>query len=397
MQQLLHPICLALALIGFFALIWPPRMLREDRALAALAGAYALSAVSFVVSLEGVWKLLDAAVGRPSTGILVAFSSVVMLLALHQIVLSYWSLSSRSARRVARCSLAAAAVVVTVLAVLFFQLTPAERSTPQGFTANYDHTGVYQAFLATYIIVYIIGEAAVVLGCWVAARRTGQAWVRRGLYAVGTGAVLTFGYSGVRLLDVSYAVLGHAPPLPAAEDFAWICADGGTALSLAGFLLPTLAVYAIPHLRTWMRAQRDYRALAPLWEAVHRAVPTIALEPVRSQSVALLRVWNITWLLYRRVVEIRDGQWAVHRYLEDSVRHAAERRHHAAGLSGSQLVSAVTADQLAAALAAHGRDEAPRMPTEYADAGDREVTRTPNDDVRALVRIAAHFDMSAAS
>ncbi|SBW22902.1 integral membrane protein [Candidatus Protofrankia californiensis] len=395
MQQLLHPFCLALAVSGFLLLLWPPKMLRQDRALAALAGAYGLSAISFLVSLKPVWGLLDDATGRASTGILAAFGSVVALLALEQVVLAYWALPPESARKRARLYLMLGAAVILALAVLFFQLTPAGQTTPQGFTANYVHTGVYQAYLALYIVSYTVGEIVLAVGCWNAGRRTDQDWIVRGLRVVGIGAVVTLGYSGVRLADIGVALLDLSPPPPAVENFAWICADGGTTLTLIGFFIPTLAVHVVPRLCAWARGYRDFHTLEPLWAAVYRAVPTIALDPPRTGFAACrLRIWNITWHLYRRTVEIRDGQWALQHYLEDSVRRAAEQRHHTAGLTDAQLVCAVTADQLSAALAAHGRNESPQIRTEYADAGGREDVRTPEDEVCALLGIAAHFDMS---
>ncbi len=274
--------------------------------------------------------------------------------------------------------------------MLFFQLTPTGRSVPQGFTVNYLHDGVYQGYLTLYIIAYIIGEAYLAAGCLRVARRTGEIWIARGLRIVAAGAVLTFGYSAVRLAAIATALLG-LPPLPRGfEDFAWICADGGSTLVLIGWFVPTVAVHTIPWMRAWGRAWRDYQALTPLWEALHQAVPTIALQP-GTPFTSRLRILRAPWHLYRRAVEIRDGQWALRHHLAEPVRRAAEERHRAAGLTGTELAAAVTADQLRAALAAYRRGEPPQDPAEYADAATREDLRTPDDDVRALVRIAAHF------
>jgi hypothetical protein len=390
-QQLLHPLCLTLAVAGFLLLLWPPGHLRQDRALAALAGIYGCSALSFLVSLDAVWRLLDEVTGRPSTGILVAFCSVVALLTLQPVVLAYWALPPDQARRRARLCTAAGVAVVLALTLLFFQLTPAGRTTPQGFTANYIHTAAYQAYLTLYVVVYAIGETVLALGCWQATRRTDQVWIARGLRIVGVGALLTLGYSAVRLADVGAALADVRPPSAAVENFAWLCADGGTTLTLAGFFVPTMAVHVIPRIRGWVRANNDYRNLATLWEALHHAVPTVALQPARTTVTHRIRLWNTGWHLYRRAVEIRDGQCALEHHLEESVRTAAEQRHRAAGLTGTELAAAVTAEQLRAALVAHRRGETPETPTEYADAGTREDVRTPQDDIRALLLVAAHF------
>ncbi|WP_431045555.1 MAB_1171c family putative transporter [Streptomyces sp. P1-3] len=396
MQQLLHPLCLALAVVGFLLLLCPARYLRQDRALAALVGVYGFCGLSFLVSMAPSWRLLDDATGRPSIGILGAFGSVVVQVSLQPVVLAYWAMPPERARKRAHLCLLTGAVVVLALCVLFFQIPSDGQTSPQGFTAQHIHLGVYQAYLALYIVAYTIGEAILAIGCWSAARRTDQAWIARGLRIAGVGATLTFGYSAVRLTGVGAALFDLNRPPPAAENLAWICADGGNTLTLTGFLIPTLAVRIVPHVRAWVRARRDYRSLTPLWEAVHHAVPTIALQPTRAASPARMRIWDTPWHLYRRAVEIRDGQWALQHHLEESVRSAAEQRHGAAGLTGAELASAVTADQLRSALAAYSRNESPRTPAEYADAGTREDVRTPDDDVRALLRIAAHFTTSPA-
>ncbi|MFI7102814.1 MAB_1171c family putative transporter [Streptomyces sp. NPDC050161] len=391
MQQLLHPLCAVLAVAGFLLLLWPPRRLRQDPALAALTCVYGFCAVSFLVSIAPVWTLLGDATGRPAFGILAAFGTVVAQVSHQPVVLAHWVLPPEKARRRARLYRGAGAAVIAALAALFLQLPATDRTTPQGITAAYLHSGVYQAYLALYLVVYCAGQAVLALGCRAAARRTDQPWIARGLRIVGAGAVLTFGYSAIRIAGVGSALFGLDRPAPAVESLAWLCADGGNALVLTGFFLPTLAVHVVPRLRAWSRARRDHRTLAPLWDAVHHAVPTVALQPARTRAASRLRLWDTTWHLYRRTVEIRDGQWALRHRLEESVRTASERRHRAAGLDGAELACAVTADQLRAALAAHRHDVAPQTPAEYADAGTREDVRTPDDDVRALLRIAAHF------
>lgn len=396
MQQLLHPICLTLAIAGFLLLLWPPRYLRQDRALAALVGVYGFTALSFLAALEWVWGVLGDATGRPSIGILVAFGSVTAQVALQPVVLAYWALPPAKAQKRARLCLAAGAMAIAALTALFFQLPSMGRTTPQSVTATYIHTSFYQAYLALYITVYAVGQTALVVGCWSAARRTDQIWVARGLRIVGAGALLTFGYSAVRLAYVGAAVVGVRAPSPAFEHFAWLCADGGNTLTLIGFFVPTLAVHVVPQLRIWARARRDHKSLAPLWGAIYRALPALALHFPGTTDAARLRIWDASWHLYRRAVEIRDGQWALRHYLEESVRSTATERHRMAGLTGTELASAVTADQLHAALAAYLRNERPQIPTEYADAAIREDARTPDDDVRALLCIAAHFDTSHA-
>ncbi|MEV5505442.1 MAB_1171c family putative transporter [Streptomyces orinoci] len=81
--------------------------------------------------------------------------------------------------------------------------------------------------------------------------------------------------------------------------------DGDDALSTAlGLLCAALAVAGgsaavWPRLRRWCWSCRTYRALTPLWSALHQAFPQIALPQLHPRGVH--------FALYRRVIEIHDG------------------------------------------------------------------------------------------
>ncbi|MEU5028075.1 MAB_1171c family putative transporter [Streptomyces milbemycinicus] len=63
----------------------------------------------------------------------------------------------------------------------------------------------------------------------------------------------------------------------------------------------------------WMRAYRRYRALEPLWSALHAAAPGIALR-TRTGRLSWLPPRSAEFALYRRVIEIRDGYLALRPY-----------------------------------------------------------------------------------
>lgn len=407
MQQLLHPICLGLAIAGLLVLVSSPRRLRSDPSLAALAAAFACSMVSFIVSLEPVWHVLDSVLGRPSTGILFAYSAVITLLACQIVVLAYWGQTPQDARRSAQRSLLTGAVIITALVILFFSLTPVS-STPQDVTAAYAHTPAYQAYMLVYVGAYAAGELLLGWACLAVARRDGQPrWVSVGLRIVAVGALLTLGFSIERLAAILAAMNGATLP-PVAESIAWLFADIGTFLNLGGWFVPALGVHALPWARAWVRAPRDHRRLEELWSAMSHALPHLSFEaaPEAPSETSALRhrlSWRLygrrkeilTWHLHRRSVEIRDGQWTLRHYLEPEVRQESEQRHRAAGLSGRRLAHAVTADQIHAALLAFERGEEAPEPAEYADKIVRADVRTPDQDVRALTDIAAYFTAPA--
>jgi hypothetical protein len=386
----LHPAALAVALCALAVLLPGVRRFRRDPALAALTGVVVLSAVSFAVSTSAVWTRLDRASGTPDISALVAHLCVVGLIVCQQVVLALWG-PPQEARRAAVVPAAAGAAVAVTLAVLF-TLLPRASSHPVDFTAYYDHSPVYRVYLTVYTIAYTLGGTSVARACWRHARRTDQVWVARGLYMVMAGSVATLGYSGVRIGGVAAVALGT--DLSGWEPTAWLCGDVGTILTLAGWALPTVAD-ALAELRTRLREHAHYRRLRPLWSAMHRLIPAIALDPARNAATDRLRLRDIGWHLDRRAVEIRDGQRALRHHLCPAVRQSAETRHQAAGLTGPELAAAVTAEQIRHAISAMSCRQAPHpAPTDYAET--YPVTATPTDEVHALLRIAAHFTTAPA-
>jgi hypothetical protein len=93
------------------------------------------------------------------------------------------------------------------------------------------------------------------------------------------------------------------------------------------------------------------------------------------------------------MVEIRDVQLMLRPYASAAIRREAEQRHRTAGLSGPQLATSVTADQIRAALAAHAEGTPADEPTDFADA---ELSPTDGsmqlaDDLRTLLEVAHRF------
>jgi len=87
----------------------------------------------------------------------------------------------------------------------------------------------------------------------------------------------------------------------------------------------------------------------PLWSAVRRAAPDIALFPISGPS-ELLRLRDLDFRLHRRVIEIRDARLALLPYLRDDVAEAARRMGQQSGVSSSEGGAIVEAAVLAAAL-----------------------------------------------
>jgi len=132
---------------------------------------------------------------------------------------------------------------------------------------------------------------------------------------------------------------------------------------LVSKLLPTsayvlvLAGAALPAVLGWCTRYRQYRRLGPLWRALYRADPAIALDPPAVPD--FLALHRLRLRLYRRVIEIRDGLLALRPYRDADVAAAAADRARRAGLAGLHHEAAVEAATIAAALRARAAGPPP--------------------------------------
>ncbi|MGO4462978.1 MAB_1171c family putative transporter [Streptomyces sp. M-16] len=385
MKDVLHPLCLAIAGTGFLILFRDLRGSRRDPALVALAFTYGFSALSYAVSLTPVWVRIDGLLGVPNIVVPIAQGCVMLVLALQATVLAHWSKPLDGARRRSRHLLLAAGAVIATMAVLFALLTPAT-TRPTDFSLYYAHDPVFQAYVLLYFGMYSAAEIYLARSCWKYARTATDRSIAFSLRLVAIGAVITLGYSGIRLAAVVGADTGFS--VNGLNGFAWACGDIGATLTQIGYLIPTVARRATSALG-WSTAHLRYRRLAPLWTALDRADPGITLRRPARQRQDVLRGRSAHFPLLRRRVEIRQGQKLMRRYLDPTAREHAEGRRRAEGLTGAELVAAVTADQIHAALVRHRADDPVATPAEYADAA--LPLATTEDELLHLQRVASYF------
>ncbi|WP_329439296.1 MAB_1171c family putative transporter [Streptomyces canus] len=374
MKDLLHPISLAVATLGFLCLLRDVPTRRRDPASTALAAVFMLSGLSFLFSITPMWNYLDRVLGTVNLSVPLAQGCVVALLACQQVVLTYWGSPPEVARRRSRRWIGAGFAVIAGLLVLFA-------------------LDWYAAYLTLYVTAYTIGELFLARACWRLARRSTRGSVRVGLRIVALGATVTLGYSAVRIGNVIAGAFDTS--LADWEGFAWTCGDVGAMLTLIGWLVPTISDQA-QSVRYRIKQYRSYYGLRPLWLAFYSEAPEIELPIDRVDPAQRRRFRRISIRLYRRAVEIRDGRFVIRQYLDASVREASEARHRARRLHGKDLSAAVTADQILAGIAARaaGTRPEPDQLTEFADSG-RQTSR-PMDDIDALLDVARHLPRQSA-
>ncbi|MDT0488114.1 MAB_1171c family putative transporter [Streptomyces sp. DSM 41640] len=252
----------------------------------------------------------------------------------------------------------------------------------------YAHDNMYAAYLTLYVTAYTIGEVLLARGCWRLAQRSKRTSVRVGLRVVALGAIVTFGYSGVRTGNVIAGAFGMS--LAGWENFAWTCGDVGAMLTLIGWLVPTITDQA-KNVQYRLRQYLSYYRLRRLWLAFYSEAPEIRLPVDQGDPARSRRFRSIGFKLYRRAVEIRDGRFVIRQYLEAGVRESSEAHHRVRGLSGEELNAAVSADQILAGIAARKTGERPH-PNRLTDFADTDPeTSQPMDDIDALLAVARHL------
>ncbi|WP_406135562.1 MAB_1171c family putative transporter [Streptomyces sp. NBC_01089] len=280
MKDILHPLCLIIAGSGFLLLLRDLRTAwrtpeQRDPALVALAFTYFFSALSYVISLTWVWVRIDGVFGVTNVAVPLAQGCVMLVFGLQASVLAFWTKPAEQAARRAKLLMAGAISVITVMAVLFALLTPVSQR-PTDFTLYYAHDPVFQAYLLLYMCTYTVAEIYLARVCWKYAGEIEDRWISRGLRLIAVGAVVTLGYSGIRLCAILGAEFGFS--VRPAEPYAWICGDIGATLTQIGYFIPIVAA----RLLGVRRERQQYQQLERLWQAVSAAAPSIVfVEPGR--------------------------------------------------------------------------------------------------------------------
>ncbi|MFG2142940.1 MAB_1171c family putative transporter [Streptomyces sp. NPDC048696] len=150
--------------------------------------------------------------------------------------------------------------------------------------------------------------------------------------------------------------------------------DGEDAVStVLGLVCATLVIAggstsAWTPLRHWWWARRTYRALTPLWSALHGEFPQIALQPPRHG----LRIGQATpravrFALYRRVIEIHDGLLLLRPRMETPP-------------LGEPVTAAARAAAIVAALGRTRALNAPGSPAPAPESAYRPLSAEADDD-----------------
>jgi hypothetical protein len=352
MAEILYPI---LALASWAAVVYRFADLRRDwrsPALRALCAALTCIALTTTITIPAVALLVDDITGLTNLAILSAQICIVLFSASVQWLLLLWSYPPAEARRRARRRVPLLLVILVAMAVLFL-LAPLDEHTTS-LAGRYAGQPYVAEYLAVYLGAVLFGQAAIARLGWRYAKISGRPWLRRGLRITVVGAVVGMGFclsKAIYLVGVRFGV-----PVGPVELAAPVFAACSGMLLVVGLTLPAWGPRLAPAAAT-LRRYRYHRQLAPLWTALYRAVPEIALVPPSGRPDWFV-THDLDFRLYRRVIEIRDGRLALRPYLDERVTATALRLGRDAGLSGPELDATVEAAVLAAAIRAKHEERA---------------------------------------
>ncbi|MFD0357830.1 MAB_1171c family putative transporter [Streptomyces sp. NPDC127110] len=295
---------------------------RNDIALWALCTYFLCSGISFLVDLDQLRLHISAFFGLPNITSLITQVAVVVLTAAQQVVLVYWSSPPAEARRMARHRVLFFAAALAVLVVASFAVGPVAHSETATSTIllSIKH-GSYALYMSFYLLICAVGQFETVRLSLRFTTMANRQWLKVGMRTVTVGASLILVYCVTRSIQIAGTRLDY--DAAALDPVQWTCGSVGALLQIAGWTIPSWGI-RITRARGWARSYRSYRRLRPLWWALYEASPDIALDPPRSWLRDLAPPRDPHYRLYRRVIEIRDGQLILRTSLslEDFVRVA---------------------------------------------------------------------------
>ncbi|MET9609488.1 MAB_1171c family putative transporter [Streptomyces sp. NPDC006512] len=279
---------------------------RHDIALWALCTYFLCSGISFLVDLDLLRLHISGFFGLPNITSLITQIAVVILTAAQQVVLVYWSSPPAEARRMARRRVLFFTAALCVLVPTSLAVGPATKSETATSTILLSiEDGRYALYMSFYLLICAIGQFETVRLSLRFTKMANRQWLAVGMRTVTVGASLILVYCVTRSIQIAGTRLDFDGA--GLDPIQWTSGSIGALLQIIGWTIPSWGI-RVTRARGWIRSYRSYLRLRPLWWALYQASPDIALDPPRSMPRDLVPPRDPHYSLYRRVIEIRDGQ-----------------------------------------------------------------------------------------
>ncbi|UQA96918.1 MAB_1171c family putative transporter [Streptomyces halobius] len=356
-KAVVFPACAVLCALALLYRLRDLRHQRNDPAVRALLIAFLCKGISFTLSTPSVSRSVDARLGVADLGALgIHLLGGVASSAAFLAAIVYWVYPPEAARRHACVRL----LVAALCAVAMLTLWAAAGTGAQQRSAHYLLQNAHRPLVAGYLLLYVgafgAGMIEIIRLCRRYGRVAGRQWLRRGLHSTAIGASACLVYVLNRLLSL-IAVQCGLDPLEW-ELLTPVANGTGIFFLVAGLTMPSWGP-SVSELRRRVRNFVAYQRLHPLWSDLYAAAPDIALNPRHAGRLARFLPGDISYRLYRRVIEIQDGLLVLRPYMDPAVATGARESAEEAALSGDQLHAMVQARSLASALCAKHENRPP--------------------------------------
>ncbi|HLI52104.1 MAG TPA: MAB_1171c family putative transporter [Thermomicrobiaceae bacterium] len=325
------------------------RQRRADPGLLAFWLTLTSLALALTVLVPSIYLEIDHLTSVPNLARLVGDGFALMTAWSVQVFLAYLSLPKTQAKVVTR-RLGYLFLPALVLLSALFVASPVR----EGALSFVQNSGNVPAILA-YRLIFLgcLGLAAFNIARF--SRRYAliamHPALRIGLNLDALGGIVGILYVTHEGLFVISRAAGVSYPIPHPVTVTDILIGLGALLTIIGSTLPAWGPrVGIPQLYHWVSTYRSLRRLYPLWLALYRATPEIALMPPGSWLADIFAVRDSHFRLYRRVIEIRDGRLALRPYIDPRIESIATELSIRAGLSEDGQRSIIEAAKVAAAI-----------------------------------------------
>ncbi|MFC4147269.1 MAB_1171c family putative transporter [Micromonospora mangrovi] len=259
-------------------------------------------ALAKTIVFAPVTRLINEVSGRPDLITLIhhllGVVAAVAVLRFVALVTDMDAVRPRAPQRVKVSGL----VVSVVLTLLFFL-------SDQGIEVDLDALLSAPRMSVPTVLYWLVLEvylgAALALATllfWRIANKSTAKLLRIGLRIIALGTLLNTGYALVKITFILIHAAGEELPLRSAAGVLDLVLALVAALIVVGGALPASAL-------VWriVRAHRTVGALSPLWRLMRSLFPDVVLPYRQDRRRALVDHGEIRLLLYRRIIEIRDG------------------------------------------------------------------------------------------
>ncbi|OEJ21023.1 MAB_1171c family putative transporter [Streptomyces subrutilus] len=385
-----------LAVISWSAFAYKLRDLIKDpgnRELRLLCLAIATFATPFVVAAPWAYVRIDRLIGITNIATLITYTSVAVCLASFLALLVSWSSAQDRIKLWHRLLVAYAVVTVGSMITLFSLADVSDGEHHVDFDVHYAETPYITQFLLVYAVLFVVGMTGLTRMCWGYSKAVDRPWLRRGLRVVAVGAVFGLGYGIPKVVSLTWDLLGTSPLHFISVVVAPMSASISAMLFAVGFTMPAWGV-GLDSARARVNEYRAYRRLLPLWQAMTGAHPEVVLLPdlYPSNPRRAFRDDDLSFLVSRMVIEIRDVQLALRPHFDPAVARAVRELSQVQAKPADEVEAIIEAAQITHALRAkaagkteHHAAAVPHDPAAGDMGGERDW----------LIRVADAFDNGA--